>query len=304
MFDNFRKTIKHQIFNWQVRDILNTPSIENDSNSTLLIVSQVCHRDVFMYLLAIKSLVRFLVPRKIYAIDDMTLTSDDKKQLRMSIQDICIIPIKEIDGGPCPRGGTWERLLFIADLAKQGYVVQIDCDTLTLKQPDEVIDSIKSRRSFTQGSYLGKRIVPLKEACIKAKSLLNNSNPHVQLMAESNFDRLRGYETKKYVRGCSGFAGFGDGTLSRKEIEDFSHQIQCLIGKLKWNEWGSEQVTSNFIVANSLKSIVLPFPEYGYLSKELKISSCKFIHFLGTYRFNNGTYARLGKTIIDQLKNS
>lgn len=178
----------------------------------------------------------------------------------------------------------------------------MDCDTLMLKKPEEVITCIEARRSFTQGTYFGKQIVPMTEMCITAKSWLKDSEPHVQTFAEENFDRIQGYEELKYVRGCSGFAGFGDATASRRDIEEFSQQMERAIGKTKWSEWGSEQVTSNFVVANAPNSMVLPFPEYGYFQKDLDVNSCKFIHFIGSYRFNKGIYASLGRAIIKESK--
>ncbi|MGH8603071.1 MAG: hypothetical protein ACREXR_09970 [Gammaproteobacteria bacterium] len=268
----------------------------------MLLVSQVCHRDLYMYLLALRSLARFLTPRKVYAIDDMSLSFKDKKVVSQAIPGISIIPIKEIQCTPCPAGGCWERLLFIADLAKTGYVIQMDCDTLMLKKPEEVIACIEARRSFTQGTYRGKEIVPMAEMWRTAKSWLKDSEPHVQPFAEANFDRIQGYEEFKYVRGCAGFAGFGDATASRRVIEEFSQQMERAIGKTKWSEWGSEQVTSNFVVANARNSMVLPFPKYGYFHKDLDVNSCTFIHFIGNYRFNKGIYASLGRAIIKESK--
>ena len=31
----------------------------------------------------------------------------------------------------------------------------------------------------------------------------------------------------------------------------------------RWTEWGTEQVTSNYVVANSPEAMVLPYPKYA-----------------------------------------
>jgi hypothetical protein len=80
--------------------------------------------------------------------------------------------------------------------------------------------------------------------------------------------------------------------------------MTSIIGCKKWSEWGSEQVTSNFIVANSEKGQVLPFPEYCFHTPGTDIESATFVHFIGSYRFHGGHYARLAREVIAQLQSS
>ncbi|MCK4815197.1 hypothetical protein KA005_05460, partial [bacterium] len=259
MFHNFKARLNFLKFNISIKSILDTPPIECDPDDSVVCVSQVCHRDIFAYLLAIKSFVRFLSPKKVYVLDDLSMTMQDKKLIREHVKEVEIIPITDIENTICPTGGTWERLLFISDCAKDNYVIQLDSDTLTVDTIPEVINSVKENRGFTLGTWRGQEIEPMKETCKNVKS--SNSN-HIQIITEKNYDKLPDYAQLSYVRGCSAFAGFPRGAILRPKVEHFSQEMEAIIGP-KWSNWGSEQVTSNFIIDNSIPSMVLPYPKYA-----------------------------------------
>ncbi len=69
--------------------------------------------------------------------------------------------------------------------------------------------------------------------------------------------------------------------------------MQEAVGE-KWSEWGSEQVTSNLLIANASGSVVLPYPRYANFDQKFDLTldpaQCAFIHFIGTFRYSRGTY--------------
>lgn len=77
--------------------------------------------------------------------------------------------------------------------------------------------------------------------------------------------------------------------------------MQQQVGKQKWHEWGSEQVASNFMVANTDNAIVLPVDRYPFWQPCLDINRAVLIHFFGTFRFIGGMYVRQGLRLIKQL---
>ena len=301
MMYRFRREAAITWFGMSVRRIFQTAALRCEPSASALFVSQVCHRDIAMYLLAIKSLARHVRPQMVFALDDTSLTQSDKHILRQHVQPIEILPITSVANGKCPKGGTWERLLFIADKAPTSYVVQVDSDTLTVGAPTAVQKLIEDNRSFTLGEWRGQTIVSAGEAARSVKDRLTNGSAHVQMVSEANLDRLEFDTEAKYVRGCSGFAGFARASLSRDAVERFSRSMAQLIGNSKWNEWGSEQVASNFVVANTAGAQVLPFPEYCFHSPEIDVEPATFVHFIGSYRFRGGRYARLARRVISQL---
>jgi hypothetical protein len=66
-----------------------------------------------------------------------------------------------------------------------------------------------------------------------------------------------------------------------------------------WSRWGSEQVTSNYLVANSQNVRLLPYPKYG--APELGTQGMEFFHFIGYLRFINGDYRRHAESVIRAL---
>jgi hypothetical protein len=261
-----------------------------------------------MYLLAVKSLGRFISPQKVFVLDDSSLKSKDKSILQRHIEQIEIIPIAEMQNEKCPKGGTWERLIFISNIIGSYYAIQLDSDTLTLKTPDEVIAFVKGERAFTLAGGLGRykpqtEISPMEEVCIERKQNLRGIN-HVQPISEANFDKLQNYKTLKYVRGCSGFAGFAKHTFSREMVEILSTSLSRIVGPGKWGEWGSEQVTSNIIVANIPGAAVLPFPKYCSHYPSVEVNASTFVHFIGSHRFMQGNYIYLAKKIINELSSA
>jgi len=296
-FYKVRNWISKLYFSYHCKNILSTPPLK-PKGDRLLIVSMVCHLDVIMYLIAIKSLYFYLKKGQIIIINDGTLTSKDISLLKHHVSPIQIINTEDIDTGKCPHGGCWERLVFIADCIKENYVIQLDSDTVTFNSIPEVIDCVGKNISFILGTMNSQKIESIEN--VYKKMAMVNGN-HVQTVAEKNFDKLSNYSKFKYVRGCAAFAGFARNSFSRLDIENFSQQMQKNIGT-KWLEWGSEQVTSNFIIANSSPSIVLPYPKYAGFRPWRSFENSSFLHFVGTYRFKKGIYMKLAKEIIKKLR--
>ncbi|HKJ72024.1 MAG TPA: hypothetical protein VKA55_09765 [Gammaproteobacteria bacterium] len=301
MLHRLRKRARTARFNLSARGVLGTAPLALDPASGVTFLSQICHRDRLMYLLAVKSLGRFLPPAAVTALDDGSLTRRDRRILRAHIPGIEIRPVSAIDTGPCPRGGTWERLLAIHDRAADSFVVQVDADTLTLSEPSEVLDHVRANRSFTLGTSMGRAITTLAEAGNRAR-VTGPDDRHVQDTAERAFADLPGADRRLYVRGNSGFAGFAAGSHARADLEAFAREMSERIGADKWAQWGSEQVASNYAVANAPGGSVLPYPGYGYFHPDHPWADRPFLHFIGTYRFRDGVYARLARRTVDELR--
>jgi hypothetical protein len=115
-------------------------------------------------------------------------------------------------------------------------------------------------------------------------------------MSEKALSNLIGANELKYVRGSAGLAGLARGEVSREFAENFYLQMADIIGR-RFLEWGTDQVAFNFIVANSPEAIVLPYPAYACVRPE-SVEEARFLHFIGSYRFDAGIYAREGRRVI------
>lgn len=297
MLDRIKRKLDRAWFNFRCAGIYRTPPAKCDPASNVLIVSQLHHPDMTMYMLAAKSLSRYIHPQGFVIVDD-GLLSEDKHTLAAHFESIRFVTSDSMRSGSCPRGGCWERLLTLAHENQSHYVIQLDSDTLTLTEPKEVMGCIAQRRSFTLGTSSGTHFVALSEASQQANK---NPDKHVQNHAERALGEYPGMSALKYVRGCAGFTGFAPGKLSIAGVEKFSLQMQQLVGKQKWHEWGSEQVASNFMVSNADDSLVLPVDRYPFWKPGISIMQAVLVHFFGTFRFAGGMYVRQGLHIIQQL---
>lgn len=279
--------------NLRCRGIYASAPVVCDPASPVVVVSQVYHPDMTMYLLAAKSFARYVRPKAFVLVDD-GLTADDRLVLQRHLGTVEFIDRLAVPTDGLPAGGCWERLLTLAAHNRDHYAVQLDSDTLTLARPAEVLACIAQRRSFTLGTHSGRKAVPLTEASRYAQA---RRDAHVQSVAECALDQLAPGQPLLYVRGCAGFAGFAPGYLDIARIRDFSRRMEALVGQAKWQQWGSEQVTSNFFAANAPDSLVLPVDTYPFWGPDVDIERAVFAHFFGTFRFSGGVYAKKGAKI-------
>lgn len=299
MFFSLTNKLNKSWFNLNARGILDSPPVRCDPASNLLILTQTYHPDLYMYLMAAKSFARFVQPRGFVVVDD-GLTARDKAIIEYHLDHVRFVPTASVELGPCPTGGTWERLLTITRLTAEHYVIQLDADTLTLSRPDVVIDCIRDNRPFTLGTSTGKEIVSVRQAYEHA---VQTRTDHVQSHAEQVLTSLHNTDTLKYVRGCSGFAGFpqGQGGDVESRIHNFSTQMEQILGAEKWREWGSEQVTSNFTISNLPGAVVLSPAHYPFWKPGIDLGQSALVHFFGTYRFSGGMYVKQARKVCHQL---
>ena len=302
MFYRYTRELSTARYRFNTRRIYRTAPVTCDPTGAVAFVSQVCHRDLGMYLLAVKSLARYVLPNGVFVLDDGSLTEHDKLILYSHIIGLEILPVSSVKNSDCPTGGCWERLLFIADTVGTTYVIQVDSDTLTVREPIAVQRHIEENGSFTLGEWRGQEIVNAKEAADQVIDKVKSGSLHVQMLSEASLHQLALDKQLKYVRGGAGFAGFAKESFSRDVVEGFSAAMAGVLGEKKWSEWGSEQVTSNLIVANCPKAAVLPFPEYCFHRPDIDVESATLVHFIGTYRFHGGRYARLAKRVLSGLR--
>jgi hypothetical protein len=234
---------------------------------------------------------------KIVAIVNRDMPVRSRAVLQRHLPGIVLSILEDIDVGACQRGGTWERLVYILDLAERDYVIQLDSDTLTFGADiGEVVRCAERNEAFTLSSH-GQPIMSMTET---AKDARRFESHYIGIVAERLFDRYPNADAVRYVRGSSGFAGFAKGAFPRRKIEEFHQIMEDLLGA-RWKEWGTEQCGSNFAVANSPRAVALPFPKYAHYFGPQTPSESTFLHFIGTYRYLDDYYAQCGQAEIARL---
>ena len=300
MFFRARRALNRAWFDFGIRNLSKTPPL-HEANSAVSVVSMVCHGEVRMYLLALKSFVRQLgqAPR-VVVLNDGSLTTEDVAFLRKHVPSLSLVEIASISTGTCPKGGCWERLLLISDLVQEGYVVQLDSDTLTSRPIAEVLACVAGNRCFT---LLGDRSFPEVQPMLTAwAALKSNQSSQPQAICERNFHLLPEAKDLLYLRGNAGFVGFAKNSISRERIEWFSERLSS-IAEGTWDKWGTEQLTSNLLISNAEGAVALPFPKYCsyWAHPEVDYTQSSFIHFIGPFRFANGVYRKSAEKILRAL---
>ena len=301
MFFRAKRAIGRARFNRSCAALLKTAPVHSTEPS-LALVSMLCHGEVRMYLLAVKSFCRQLGRNpQVFILNDGTLDQQDRALIAAHLPDSKIVEMSAVaPEEQCPKGGCWERLLLISDLSKDYYVLQLDSDTVTLASVPEIAQCIAMNRSFT---LLGDRSFPeiesMASACARARG---NESSMVQGICERSFDKLEESPTLKYVRGNAGFVGFALGSIDRTAVARFSRLMRRVAGN-SWDQWGSEQVASNLLIANTPEALPLPFPKYlsHWNHPDVAYEQSSFIHFIGPFRFANGLYMRCARKVAEQL---
>jgi hypothetical protein len=289
---------RRRSFELVTRGILDTPPLEMDASGPLF-VSMVCHTDVERYLLALKSIYRHIRAGAALVIDDGTLDDGDRATIARHVPLCSFVPVSTIDTGPCPQGGTWERLLYAIDLTRTNYVIQIDSDTLTQAPVPEVIEAWRANRSWTLGTDVGQTLRPASEVAAMVRSWPQQP-PTIGMIAEMTIGEEPHLAMTKYIHGSSGFAGFARGAHDRGLLYTFSRQMQAHLG-VRWSEWGTEQIASNWAIANAPDAAVLPFDRYASFEPWVDPHTRAFLHFIGTYRYDRGIYAAMARKVIAAL---
>lgn len=297
MLFNMRRELNRKLFNFMTASVRNKLNIKIDVDSNFVILTQLCSSDINMYLVAMASFCKFLKPKSVLVVADR-LSVDEIVLLKSCVEGLTIIPIAEAACPGLPKGGCWERIVTIHRLLSDNYVVQLDADTVTLKYPHEVVAAINENISFTLATKMGYEKWTLAQTSEKISDI---NGDHVQLLAEKSFTKMADADTRLYVRGCAGFAGYGKGSATLDSLINFSSEIEGLIGKSSWHQWGSEQVASNYVIANVPGSVILPFNEYPYYEVGLNADAPKFLHFIGGSRYKRGVYMMLSRKIISQI---
>ncbi len=302
--DRLLRKMREQFHLAQSRAVLRTPPIVPRRDG-VIIFSMIGTRVLLPYLVAIKSLHSRLGRGRVVILDDGTLTAADRRVLLHHLGTPDIRSMADVDIGPCPRGGTWERLLTLLDLRREAFVIQLDSDTVTLGPLPEVAEAIEKGRSFTLRGDADAQFRPLGEIARQTPPEHRRDRPeaHVQGAIESVIDQIAipmGKEPS-YIRGCSGFAGFAPSSSGRVLAESFSVEASRLLGARRWARWGSEQVTSNFVIANEPDPLALPYSRYLNFWNEPLPPDAAFAHFIGTFRYHRGEYGRATRAAIAAL---
>jgi hypothetical protein len=282
-----------------IRDVLNTAPLQR-GDLPFMLLSMVHQRDVHSYLVAVKSFAHFLNPERIVVVCDPTIDNDDRALLKRHVPHIELRDAREFTHADIPRGGCWERLFAISEFTRETYVVQLDADTLTVQAIPEVLEGIRQGTGFVLGEMPDQPVLTLPATRENALPWLG-PNAHIQALAEVEMVNVGLPQQACYIRGCAGFTGFPRSAGMRDMMIDYSRRMKAKLGD-DWSRWGTEQVTSNYLVSNAPGTKPLPFPKYG--TPDSATGETAFFHFIGSLRFINSKYEKTSRQAIHLISSN
>ncbi|MCU0627376.1 MAG: hypothetical protein MUF21_12965 [Gemmatimonadaceae bacterium] len=307
MFYRLRRWLDTNRHGW-ARAVLSTAPLRLDPDGPV-IVSQIGGVFTNLYLIAVKSLGGHIAPSRVIVVDDGSLSPRDRDTIARHVPRVEFRLVSEIDVGRCPRGGCWERLATCIDASADRYVIQADSDTVTVGRPDALLDAVTRNLSVTltghgAGADAGSAVrrLSLAEAADARRAEFRDvASSHIQIVSETMMRDVDALSGTTYFRGCAGFAGYARGAIAWSDVERYSLAMEAAIGP-RWHEWGTEQVTSNYVIANAAGGSVLPWPAYINMSRGLDEAAARVIHFSGELRFADGVYERAARTAMQAMR--
>lgn len=283
-------------FNRQAARMAHTPPLAAGS-APLTALSMLHPRDLMQYLIAIKSFHRYLPAERIVVVADPELNESHVRQLRDHVPQLEVLAAESFRHPKLPVGGCWERLAAICRLREEGYIVQLDADTLTRAPLDEVESCARRNESFLLSTEDGQRIGGVAQARAHAERILAQRE-YLQYRCEANLTALVPLGVARYMRGCAGFSGFMRAPDSTRQLVQLSEAMSAQMPE-RWSSWGTEQFASNVLVCNDPGASALPHPKY--CSPDVVTSQTAFIHFVGYLRHRSGLYARQTRQLVAEL---
>lgn len=189
-------------------------------------------------------------------------------------------------------------------MARDRYVIQVDADTLTVGDVPEVRNCWHQGRPFLLGTGSGLAVTPAAEVAAMVQGWIERhgwTDLSLSVAAEAVLDRLPAARSVRYVHASSGFAGFAPAAVRLDDLYRFSEQMTALLGRACWATWGSEQIASNYVLANAPAATVLPYPRYACVEAGGAADASVFLHFLGSHRYATDLYRRCAVDMLAGL---
>jgi len=123
MLYSLKDKLNRYLFYNACKQIFITAPVTAKTKESIAVLTQLQHKDVILFLIAIKTFARQVPLSKVFIINDGSLNNDDLVILRQHIPIADFYDAKQFAESTCPTGGTWERLLAIASFINQYYIL-------------------------------------------------------------------------------------------------------------------------------------------------------------------------------------
>jgi hypothetical protein len=308
MFYRFRQALHYARFRHATRDIARTAPIPCDRSAACAIHTMLSAADAPLYLVGIKSLLRFYSGVAVVIHSDGSLGPDDIAMLRQHIPGCTIVSVTEADARADQHLGkdtfmrqcrdwdaSWRRVIDTELWTNTPKKIIMDSDILFLRRPDEVVDWIEqSGGHFLMGQ---PPVEPPAPPPVSGKA-------HIQLVYRHHVPVIgeRLGLARTFPDGTtSGFYGCSGDVLAPARVEKLVKA--CLELGISMRDWGSEQCSVIYLLASAGATRLSPDLYVNFAPDQAGCEErAHLIHFLGYCRFYKGIYVRSARAIIQDLR--
>ena len=306
MLYRLRTSLAYWRFQRATRQLARTPPVTLSPARTCEVHTMLGQRDLWMYLLAAKSLVSWVRDVQVVVHSDGSLTEDHFAQIERHIPGVRFVRFDEADrrarealaGRPFLlkwRGvdAAYRRLLDVELWRTGDRVIILDSDVLTNKRPAELVEWIRTgSRPFMLGQPpAGGPDAPREGEHVQAQFLRRVPDISARLNAPALF--VQG--------GTAGFCGYFN-EISLDHIER-ALEVAVDLG-LPMQQWGGDQCLVIYLLSIG-GGERLPADRYFNFEPSVrgKAANACVIHFYGTHRFEANVYPTLATSVVDRLMN-
>jgi hypothetical protein len=310
MFYRLRRFGDYARFRLATRGIRVSPPIPCGGETACEIHTMLSREDLPLYLVAIKSFLRFYRNVGVVVHSDGTLDDACAALLARHVPGCRFVPHVEANRLALDRLGadsalyrcrsydaSYRRLVDTELCCRAPSRIIMDADILVIKDPVEVIDWIEGRLGLSPFLMGQPPRAPREPAPFPA-----GDRRHIQTVFKERLEevgRALG-ETARFLDGTTGgFYGCRD-QLSLKRIE------QLLVASegvgIPMTKWGGEQCMVIYLLSCEGARRLDPDKYFNFFrDQEPKIEGANLIHFIGTDRFDRGIYTKKATEVVRQL---
>lgn len=277
-------------------------------------------RDLIAYIIAIKSLLRYLRKVRVGVVihSDGTLSDTAINRLQRHIPGILVVdPI--VADERCRRecGSesfvfrqrsvylSWKRLIDTQLWRRTEKIVNVDADILCLNRPTELIKWIEGGTNPILIGQTNGQSTPEKLTG-QAWHTSNGTCPNKLLNVQTRFlDELPEISAAmklplRFLDGaCAGLHGHMQ-ELNLQNVEKLIKKCQHL--GLTMREWGSEQCTVVYLLSAHGANRLDPQYYFNFFPDCLnRVSEAAIIHFVGLSRYHRWLYPKLAARVLNEL---
>jgi hypothetical protein len=306
MFYRLRKSLSYSYFQYRTRDILKSAPIACNPDGSCEVHTMLSAADMPLYLVAIKSLLRFHNGMAVVVHSDGTLRDDQIELLKQQIPQCRVVTAPEADALAARTlagneflqqwrnlDASYRRVVDTELWCRTPRRIIMDSDILFMREPTEVIQWMASgTRPFLMGQP-PKPAAPVSATPEKKHIQTVFKEKLTDMTAALGWPRIFEDGTTSGFYGCLS-------EVSLPRIEEVIRKA-TEVG-IPMHEWGGEQCTVIYLLSIS-NPIRLDEHRYFNFFAEYadRLQRASLAHFIGTDRFYRQMYTGLASEMVAQL---